>query len=369
MIYWEAIWQRASRNHARKHARKCAHTRGPHSTVYSIRRLRRPLRKLPQNSPKLLIPHVPPVVAKGVFVKIGLQVFRADAVVHAADPALHKTPESLNRLGVNVARDVDSRAMIDAPMGVTRRFQSVVGNKLIGVNSARRKDVFLRQPVQSSFLCVRRYARHDAANMPVLAALHHSHDRNLVAPVGWASTLADSLSLSAVVHLIHLHRRTLQLHPLFGEQRANLAEHAPRSFVGDACLPLNLLCGDAAASGTHEVHCIKPELERSGGLLEHSSGQWVDMIPAHLAGIGSAASHAVMLPLDAALLAFGDSIRPAFFLDIFEACIIVRKFAVEVCDRIAEFFGYALFGLHGRYRLPETLTCCQGIIAFCKCRI
>src|SRR3989442_13907746 len=104
-------------------ARKCGPTREMRSTPCSTRRLRRLLRNLPQNRSELLIPQVPPVVAKGVFVKVGLQVLRADAVVDAADSPLHKTPESFNRLGVNVARDIDSRAVIDSTVNVSCRFQ------------------------------------------------------------------------------------------------------------------------------------------------------------------------------------------------------------------------------------------------------
>src|SRR6266850_1115979 len=348
---------------------KCSPTRGMHSTPCSTRRLRRLLRNPPQNRPELLIAQVPPVVAEGVFVKVALQVLRAHAVVHAADSTLHKTPESLNRLGVNVTRDVNSRAVIDAPMGVSRRFQSVVGNKLIGVNGARRKNVFLRQTMQSHFLRVRRYTRHYAANAPVLAALHHSHDRNLVTPVGWASTLADSLPLSAVVHLIHLHRRTLQLQTVLGQETPNLAEHAPRSFVGDASFPLNLLCGDAATSRTHEVHRVEPSLERSGGLLENSASQRIDVIPARLAGIGGAASNAVVLPLDAALRAFGHAVRPTLFLDAFKAGIVARKLGIELAYRIAQFLRDGLFGFHGSLnclKATKRLTCCQGIIALRK---
>src|SRR5713226_494726 len=106
-------------------AKKCSPTRGMLSTPCSTRRLRRLLRNPPQNRPELLIAQVSPIVAERVFVKVALQVLRAHTVVHAADPALHKAPESLNRLGMNVSRDVDSRAVIDAPMGVTLPFQSV----------------------------------------------------------------------------------------------------------------------------------------------------------------------------------------------------------------------------------------------------
>src|SRR6266581_4252759 len=114
-----------------------------------------------------------------------------------------------------------------------------------------RENVFLRQTMKSFLLRVRRNASHDAAIVSRSAALYHAHDCNLVASRRWTPTLPHPLSLSAVIHLIHLNRRTLQLHPLFREERANLAEHAPSGFVGDASFALNLLRGDAATSRTH----------------------------------------------------------------------------------------------------------------------
>src|ERR1700676_3877888 len=89
-------------------ARKGGPTRGMRSTRFSARRSRRLPRNPLQNPLKLKIPLMPPVVPEGIFVKVSLQVFGAHVVVHAADPALNKTPESLNRLSVNVTRDVDA---------------------------------------------------------------------------------------------------------------------------------------------------------------------------------------------------------------------------------------------------------------------
>ena len=54
------------------------------------------------------------------------------------------------------------------------------------------------------------------------------------------------------------------------------------------------------------------------------------MIPTMVAGVRCAASHSVMLALDAALLAPGDPIRPAQLFDVFEAGVIIRKFAVKI---------------------------------------
>src|SRR6266571_260048 len=264
-------------------ARKCGPTRGMRSTRFSSVRSRRQLRNPRQNSLKLQVSFMPSVVPEGIFIQVVLQILRAHIVVHAADSPLDQTPESLNRLSVNVAGDIDAARVTDATMQVPMRLKAIVGNVLVSENGARRKDIFLRQTMKSFAPCIRCNASNDPAMMSRSAALYHSDDCNLVATVGWPSLSALPMPLAAVVHFIHLHRRTLQLHSIFGEQRTNLAEHAPRGLVGDASFPLNLLCGDAAAGGTHEIHRVEPSLERSSGLLEHGPGQRVDVVPAGLA--------------------------------------------------------------------------------------
>src|SRR5260370_4622722 len=155
--------------------RRCGPTRGTHSIGSSVARSRRPLRNALQNRPEKQIPSVPQVVAKGVFVEISLQEFRAYVVVNAADSPLYQTPESFDGLSVNVARDVNLRAVTHAPMNVAEILQSIVRNKIVGEHSARRQNVFLRQTMKS-FLCgVRSYTRHDPANLSIVAPFDHPH--------------------------------------------------------------------------------------------------------------------------------------------------------------------------------------------------
>lgn len=341
-------------------ARKCSPTRGKRSTVFSKRPLRRLLGNLLQNPLKQQIPLISTVVPEGVFVQVGLQILRADAVIDAADSTLHKTPESFNRLGVNISRNIDSLAMPDAAMDVALRFQSVVSRKIIGEHGARWKDIFLRQTVKSLLGRIRRHASHYAANTSIGATFDHANDRNLVRAFRRPSASSDSLSLSAVVHLIHLNRRALQLQTVLGQETPNLAEHAPRCFVGDASLPLNLLCGDTATGRAHEIHCVKPSLKRSSGLLEYGPCQWIDVIPAMVASVGCTASNAVMLAFDAALRALSNTIRPALLFDVFKARIIVRELAVKVRDRTAQLFRNALLRLHGKYSLAGALLVVKG---------
>lgn len=47
-----------------------------------------------------------------------MQVLLADLMIHPADPTLYQAPESINRIRVDVAHDVDFGAVIDAPVCV-----------------------------------------------------------------------------------------------------------------------------------------------------------------------------------------------------------------------------------------------------------
>ena len=323
-------------------------------------RLRRPLRNLPQNSPEVLVTHISSVTEKAVLIQIGLQILRAHVVVDRSDAALHQTPEAFDSLSVHVARDINLRAVPDALMDVAVRLQSIVGNEIVGKHGAAWQNVFLRQAVKS-FLCgIRGHASYDAANAGWSAAFGHPDNSNLVTSDRWTALTALMPPLSAVVHFMHLNRRTLQLQTVLGQKTPNLAEHAPCCFVGDACFPLDLLCGDTAASGTHEIHRVKPQPQGSSSFLKDCSGERVDVIAAMVARVRSAPAYAVMLALDAALFTVSDAVRPALFFDVFQTGIIVRKLAVKIRDCIAQFFWDDLFRLHDIFRLPEVLLVVKG---------
>jgi len=90
------------------------------------------------------------------------------------------------------------------------------------------------------------------------------------------------------------------------------------------------------------------------------------VISAMIAGVRCAASHAIMLALDVAFLAPGDTIRPALLFYVFETCIIIWKFAVKVGYRIAQICCIALFLFLLRRNLrdrPRCPSCFQGIFS------
>lgn len=148
------------------------------------------------------------------------------------------------------------------------------------------------------------------------------------------------------LHFIHLDRRTLQLQVAVRKQRTYLLENSPGSFVGNASLALNLLRGDFASCGTHEVHRIEPSLERSAGLLEDGSGQRIDVMAAELARICSAIAYTMVLGALVTLWAKRHALRKALFFDVFEASRICREFVIKVPNGVSQCFGNALFDFH-----------------------
>ena len=147
-------------------------------------------------------------------------------------------------------------------------------------------------------------------------------------PLDSELTALSPAGLATKISLVHLDRR-LNLE-FFREERANLFEHAPCGFVGDASFALDLLGGNPTTRGAHQVHRVEPCTQRCGGLFHDRSGQRVNVPAASFASVGRAVSDAVMLLLCLAGFAVSDTVRPALLFQVFQASIIVRKLAVEV---------------------------------------
>src|SRR6185295_16580967 len=107
--------------------------------------------------------------------------------------------------------------------------------------------------------CIRNSQSHDT---PV--ALNHSENWSLglVATHGATSAV---LPLATVVGFIDLDGTAQR--PFFLKQDADLLEHAPCCFVRYASLAFDLLCGDSAAGGSHQIDGMEPRLERRAGLM------------------------------------------------------------------------------------------------------
>jgi len=145
-----------------------------------------------------------------------------------------------------------------------------------------------------------------------------------------------------VIGLVYLYR-PLSSDPPIADPRTSRCESAetcaPCGFVGDACLALDLLCGDTAARGTHLVHFVKPHTKRGSAFLENGSSKRVDVMPAVIARVSGPACHAGVLALFALALlamALSDSTREALLFQELKAGIIVGELAVKVVNRVPQ---------------------------------
>ena len=191
------------------------------------------------------------------------------------------------------------------------------------------------------------------------AALNDPNNRNLVL-VSNHRTTAPALAMPAEIHLIDFNGfRTFQF-VVITEKRANLLEHAPRGLVGHACLALNLLCRNAATSGTHQVHGVKPEPQRSARLLEDRSGHWGDHRTAVVTGVGRTPGYAMVLAILLALRAIGDAARITLFLEVFKTSFVIGETLMEGFYCQSEMLWNALCWLHNTNSMPFILLDVKG---------
>ena len=88
------------------------------------------------------------IVPEAEFVKVGLEIMASDVVVHTPQAIFYQRPESLNRIRMYVANDVDAFAMVDSAVGVASCSESVVGAVIIGEHGGPWKDVLFDKAAQ-----------------------------------------------------------------------------------------------------------------------------------------------------------------------------------------------------------------------------
>jgi hypothetical protein len=280
----------------------------------------------------------PAIVPEAVLIEVGLEIVPTNIVIDTADPALDKTPESLNGIRVDFASDVDSLAVVDSLMRVSASTQAIVGAEVIGKDGGLRKHVFLNESSQGIGFHV---SGNESANLPF--ALDHANNRSLVSPAP-----ALSFAPASVVRLIHLNLATESTNrPAFfvRQHGSNLFEHAPCRLVGDARLALNLFCGDAAPSLRHEVNSVEPNRERRRGFVEDRVGGRVNVMAAMVARIGRTALNAVMLRDRAARLT-EDAVWVQIALEPFQTGRIVWELLLEVFQRVRQHFRFPIVVSH-----------------------
>ena len=73
---------------------------------------------------------------------------------------------------------------------------------------------------------------------------------------------------------------------IFLKHRANLSTHTLRGFIRHADFSDDLTGGNPATGRCHQEHGIELLLKRRARLFHNCFGQWIDMVPAGIAGIG-----------------------------------------------------------------------------------
>jgi hypothetical protein len=237
---------------------------------------------------------LPAIEAESVFVQVALQIIPADVVIDASNAVLGQAPESLDRVRMRVARDVNLRRVVDALVLVSHPFERVVGRVFVGKDRAFWHRALDDVRHQGCALGVWDNLGNDSA-----FALDHTENRSLA-----DSTSAEMLLFARVLVFLQAAERAFVHFDLAGqlraviafiEHRANLFEHAPRAFVGDAKFTLKLLCRNSAPRLRHQVNRVKPELQRGGRVLKDRAPHRMLMMAAKLAAIGRSRLNSMML--------------------------------------------------------------------------
>ena len=285
------------------------------------------------------------IVPEAVFVQVSLQVVTANVVIYALDSVLDQRPKPFDGLRMNVASNIDFLAVPDAAMVVVvwGSGQSIVSRIVIRKNEIRWQDMLFNQAMQSVLLDIGSYECANAA-----LALDNSDHWRLSFLVRCASSALHSL-LTAKIHFVNLYGllAATEFRSVLGfvQHGANLLEHPPCGFVGNARFPLNLFRGYAATGLRHEVDGIKPSGERSRRLVEDRASGRVNVMAAMVARVGRTAHNAMVLGYGFALLAI-DAIRVEAIAKPFKASCVIRELALEVFQRVRQHFRLAVVVRH-----------------------
>src|SRR5882672_1959610 len=263
-------------------------------------------------------------------------------MIDAAKTILNEAPEAFDCVRMNLANNVDFRAVIDAVMTVLVSVPSkiVIYAIVVGEHRALRKNSFLDDRHNRVLLGIQRGVGANSA-----LAFDYSNYRCL--GIGIEGSRASRMAAlpSANVGLVNLDRLPALTAErgcvLIIQHRANLFEHAPRGFVGDASLPLNLLCRNSAARRSHQVDRVEPNCQGRGRLVEDCVGGRVNVMTAMIARVRRTAHYAMMLGNRLAGIA-EDTVRVEVVFQPLKAGRIIRELFLETLECVRKHLGFAV---------------------------
>lgn len=274
-------------------------------------------------------------------------------MIHTAQTVFDQRPESLNAIRVLVANDINLLRVMNAPMIVTKRIEATIRRMLVRVHDRAWQHSFLNERLKGVGVHVR-----NNSGDHVALTLNGSGNDGLV--FASATSLPTAASVTANVSLVNLYA-TAQRFVIFSQHLTNLLEHAPRGFVGNARLALNLFGGDTATRRSHQIDRMEPRFQRRAGLVVNRISGRVNMMTAILARIRFARDYFVMLRDLAARIA-KDAVWIQVILEPFKASVIIRELSLKILERIARHLRAGDFRLCHAQNYTGSRTYSQGII-------
>jgi hypothetical protein len=299
-----------------------------------------PLFNLLQETEKHRLRIEPPIVAEAVLVQVGLEIALANGMIDAPQAVLEQAPKPFDSVRMNLADYVNLGRVIDSlvVIGTSRHvLNSMVGVQFVRKYRALGENVFTNHSEK-------RRAFHVIGNQGLDSAFPlDDPDHGSLNLVSCHRSASSALASSAHVGFVNLDALTSTAYrsAILFLHGATLFEHAPRGFVGDARLPLNLFSRDSAARLRHEIDRIEPSCEGCGRLVEDRPGSRMNMMAAMVARIRRATSYAMMLCHALAGVA-KDAIRIEIVAKPFEAGRIIWKLRLESLQRVAFHCGLAI---------------------------
>src|SRR5574341_2262875 len=205
-------------------------------------------------------------------------------------------PKTLNGICMSIAQDLNLLSMRNRIMFVAHRGERVVDIEFIREDLRALLDVISHNwenGVTANIL--------DCAGFEFAFALNHPKHRRFLQ----RTAPAHSMRLAPEVGFIHFNLAA-HLAVILKQHPAHLLAHAPRAFISDARLALNLLCRNAAPCLRHEVDHIEPGGERGRGFVEDRASGGRELPAAEIASVNLAGGNAIKLLFASAILALDD---------------------------------------------------------------
>ena len=219
------------------------------------------------------------VVVKAIIVpelelrNVKMQIFLADVVEGANDPALNDRPKALNRVGVYRSNYVLLCGVVDSDVRIAPLAEAVVANPLIGAEQANLvRDGFADESFQRGGSDVGDNASHDVA----LAADCASDDCALAASGRAGHSVAFVgmfvLGFAANEGFVNFDN-TAKLFFRFDKGDTDFVCHEPSGFDrSETHIAAKLPRAHALFAGQDQVSDLEPVAERLVGIFEYRSG-------------------------------------------------------------------------------------------------